>query len=78
MLNLLINLVAEGGLGSRVIENIRKITEPDGLYMVVGKTAERPIYETYGECILREYAARGIYDTVRRMSSRSRMLTYSI
>lgn len=65
MLNLLINLVAEGGLGSRVIENIRKITEPDGLYMVVGKTAERPIYETYGECILREYAARGIYDIDR-------------
>lgn len=61
MINLLLCLVAEGGLSSRVIENIRKTTEPDELYMVVGKSAELSIFEAYGDCVLREYAAQGSY-----------------
>lgn len=62
MVNLLLCLAVEGGLSSRVIENIRKAAGVDELYMVVGKSEELPIFETYGECILRENAARGIYD----------------
>ncbi len=62
MLNLLMGLVAEKGLSSRVIQEIKERAVPDALYMVVGKTEELPVYEAYGECILRECAAQGKYD----------------
>lgn len=61
MLNLLMSLVSEKELSGRTIEDIKEKTKPDALYMVVGKSEELPVYEAYGECVLREYAARGIY-----------------
>lgn len=61
MLNLLISGVAEKELSGRVVQDIKEKTEPDALYLIVGKPEELPIFEAYGECILRDHAAQGIY-----------------
>lgn len=65
MLNLLISLVGEKELSGRVIGDIKEKTKPDAIYMVVGKPEELPVFEAYGECILRDHAAQGIYDDLQ-------------
>lgn len=66
MLNLLMSLVSEKELGGRIIQDIKDRTKPDALYMVVGRSEEMPVYEAYGECVLRDHAAQGIYDSYQQ------------
>lgn len=65
MNNLLLSLVSEKELSGRIVQDIKEKAKPDNLYLIVGKTEELPIYKAYGECILREYAAQGIYEEQR-------------
>lgn len=61
MINLLLDLVNESEVNSTIVQKIKEKVKPNHLYMVVGKKKELSVFEQFGECILRENAAQGIY-----------------
>lgn len=61
MLNLLMSLVIEKELSSRIIQDIKDKAAIDSLHMIVAEEGELPVYAEHGECILRVNAAKGIY-----------------
>lgn len=62
MINLLLTLVGGSEFNSTVVQRVIEKVNPDRLYMIITYEKELPLYQQYGECLLREKVARGIYD----------------
>lgn len=61
MVNLLLSLVVQKEFNNKIVESIIEKTKPDHLYMLAALESELPVFEKYGECILRKNLVHGIY-----------------
>lgn len=61
MVNLLLSLVVEKEFNSTTVKNIADKIKPDHIHMIAAEEKELPVFEQYGDCLLRRNAARGIY-----------------
>lgn len=61
MVNLLLSLVVQKEFNNRIVESILEKTKPDHLYMIAALESELPVFEKYGECILRQNLVHGVY-----------------
>lgn len=61
MVNLLLSLVVQKEINNQIVESIIEKVKPDHLCMLVAKESELPIFEKYGECVLRRDLVHGTY-----------------
>lgn len=62
MINVLLDLVNEKSFGSNIVDQVKKNLPEASIHMIVSAAEEMPIFERFGECILRENTARGIFE----------------
>ena len=53
MVNLLLSLVVQKEFNSDIVQSIVDRVKPDNLYMLAAQESELPIFEQFGECVLR-------------------------
>lgn len=61
MVNLLLSLVVQKEFNNKIVESIIEKVKPDHLYMLVAQESELPVFEKYGECVLRKDLVHGTY-----------------